>query len=306
VPALTDGPAGQVDAPARGGGIFFQTEPELGDDSPWPAPPAVVSSAFQAPTFQAAVHPRGPPGAGGRAMPKSSSTPVLPSIRQGSTESSSSRTVSAASLGLAGRRISDGEQTPQEAAARKAKVRLRHVTKAFEKAIIGKSILVFTDQKPVWRSIEKAFVSPAETRLCWVKSTAELWQRLYDAKEHYSALLLDLSKVELEVESVLNTIKQLERYCRMPIIVISTRRELPELVRTVCSFVVFLPLSAATLRESLLWCFDRHTVQQHCSYDMLYATPEEGEPDGWDGKADTKTPTLGVRPMSTVKGTKVS
>jgi len=170
----------------------------------------------------------------------------------------------------------------------------------------GKSILVFTDQKPVWRSVGKALVSPTETRLRWVKSTAELWQRLYDAREHHSALLLDLSKSEFEIESFLGTMTKLEKYGNMPIIVLSTERELPEVVRTVCSFVVFLPLSASTLRESLLWCFDRHTVQQHCDYDMLYVSPHVDKPGGRDGKADVSTPSLSVQPVSMAKGAKVA
>lgn len=248
------------------------------------------------------------------AKAKSASTPVLPKIRQGSSEPSGSRrplskAVSAASLGSAGRRGSlfEDEPTPQEVAARKARERVRHVTKAFERAISGKSILVFTDQKPVWRSIEKALVvSAAETKLRWVKSTTELMQRFYDAKEHYSALLLDLSKSELDVESLLTTVTKLERYGSIPIIVLSTERELPEMVRVICSFAVFLPLSASTLRESLLWCFDRHVVQQHCNYEMIHAQPQAGEPDGWDGKANAATPTLSVGPISMVKGTSVA
>jgi len=80
---------------------------------------------------------------------------------------------------------------------------------------------------------------------------------LRDRKEKHHALILDLSKSELEVGSLLKCCKEHARYGNMPIIVLSNDRELPEVVRTNCSFVVFHPLAASMLREALVWCFDR-------------------------------------------------
>jgi len=309
--ALADGaPAAAAleEAPASGG-IFFQTEPELDDDQ------AVAAMASPVQAAAPPVAGRGRPSVGDVANSRSASVASLPQIRQGSAGSAGgrrplSKASSAAGLGPAGRRgapAEDDEAPPKDAEARKAKERLRHVTRAFAKAIPGKSILVFTDQKAVQRSIAGALTSGTEVDLCWVKSTIELWQRLYEPKEH-AALLLDLSKSELDVGSLLSTVKQHSRYSRLPIIVLSADRELPEVVRMNCSFVVFLPLSAATLRESLLWCFDRQTVQQHCNYDWSYAAPQPGatDPAGRDSRAGAATTALSFQPMGMVKGTKVA
>merc|ERR1712048_1272049 len=80
-------------------------------------------------------------------------------------------------------------------------------------------------------------------------------------------LLIDLTKSELQTEPLLRTIQQDARYGQIPVIVLSADRELPEFVRNSCSFVVFLPLSASMLREALVWCFDRKTVQRYFKYE---------------------------------------
>merc|ERR1712007_416578 len=101
----------------------------------------------------------------------------------------------------------------------------------------GKSILVFTDKADMRKSIMRALLSTAtEVTLCFVRTTAELWHRLQDPKEYHHALFLDLSKSELQVEGLLRTIRQHERYGKLPIIVISAERNLPEIVSSSCSF----------------------------------------------------------------------
>merc|ERR1712113_764640 len=103
----------------------------------------------------------------------------------------------------------------------------------------------------------------SEVALVFVKSKAELVSRLGDIKESYHALLLDLSKKELQVESLLPVLREHQRYNRLPIIVLSAQSDLSEVVRNSCSFVVFFPLAAAMLREALLWCFDRKALLIH-------------------------------------------
>merc|ERR1719291_1505305 len=93
-------------------------------------------------------------------------------------------------------------------------------------------------------------------------------------KETYQALLLDLSKKELQVESLLPVLREHTRYSRLPIIVLSGQAELSEVVRNSCSFVVFFPLAAAMLREALLWCFDRKALLMHCNYGVAQ-NPDE-------------------------------
>lgn len=259
-----------------GAGIFFQTEPELDDDAFSPVaavpPPTQAAPATTAPAPASPPPPAVPPRvplAAASTVSKASSMPSLPKLQHAAIDSPSSSHMSLPQL--AQKSPHPAAASTKAIAAREANGRLRHIMTAFRKAIPGKSILVFTDSKVVRKSVMEALLCPTEVNLCCVKSTIELWQRLNEAKEHHSALLLDLSKNELQVESLLRTVKQHERYAKLPIIVLSSSRDLPEVVRINCSFVVFLPLSAATLREALLWCFDRQTVQQHCHYDLSYA-----------------------------------
>merc|ERR1712113_341379 len=87
--------------------------------------------------------------------------------------------------------------------------RMQHVMKLFHRTMPGKSILVFTDKADVRKSIMRALLSAAtEVALCFVRTTAELWQRLQDPKEQHHALLLDLSKNELQIEGLLRIVRQ--------------------------------------------------------------------------------------------------
>jgi CheY-like chemotaxis protein len=146
--------------------------------------------------------------------------------------------------------------------------RHQRVMKAFTKATSGKSILLFTDQKEVRKKITSVLLND-DTKLRFIKSSNDLWPRLRDPKEQYHALLIDLSKNELPIAAILRAIRQDARYAKLPIVVLSEDRNLPDVVRAACSFVVFLPLAAGMLREALVWCFDRASIQK------LYKSEEE-------------------------------
>lgn len=147
-----------------------------------------------------------------------------------------------------------------------AKKRYQCVMKAFTKATSGKSILLLTDRKDLRKQITSILLKD-DTSLRFLKTSNDLWPRLRDAKEQYHALLIDLSKNELPIEAILRTIRQDSRYGKLPIVVLSGDRILSEMVRASCSFVVFLPLAAAMLREALVWCFDRTSIEKLYKFD---------------------------------------
>jgi len=144
--------------------------------------------------------------------------------------------------------------------------RHQRVMKAFTKVMSGKSILVLTDNKELRKQITRVLLKD-DAPLRFVKTSNELWPRLRDTKEEYHALLVDLSKNELPIEAILRTIRHDSRYGKLPIVVMSGARDLPEMVRASCSFVVFLPLAAGMLREALVWCFDRASIQKLYKFD---------------------------------------
>lgn len=94
----------------------------------------------------------------------------------------------------------------------------------------------------------------------FVKSTNELWLHLRDPKDNYDIILVDLSKRELQIEQVLQTIRRNERYGLLPIVALSAHAELPDVVHQVCSYAVPLPASNLALREAFVWCFSRRSV----------------------------------------------
>jgi len=80
---------------------------------------------------------------------------------------------------------------------------------------------------------------------------------MQDPREAYQAFVFDLSKADLQADSLVICCREHGRYGNLPIVVLSEERELSELLRAKCSFVVYFPLVVAMLRESLLWCFDQ-------------------------------------------------
>jgi len=254
-------------------GSIFQTEPELDEM----LPPSAATSPSQARSATPTQH-----------VSRSSSVPALPRLEDashaGGQDGRASRSLwsgtggageeaapdisldqsgrpqhsrSAASLqSSAGR--TRGTTSPTQLAARDRK---RYVVKKFTKLVSGKSVLVLTDKVDVRRAICGA-LADAQGVLCFLKTSRELLQCLSDRKGQHDAVILDLTKEELRVDAVLNIVRQHERYGGLPIVVIAgEREELSELVRSSCNFVVFMPIAASMLREALLWCFDRRTLQ---------------------------------------------
>lgn len=214
----------------EGPGIFFQTEPDL-DESEVLSTPARSSSVPTLPRLPCTTH---------QVIEEEPSAHKLPKHLAHSRSFTTSKVSTEKSRGPS------YEQN--------------RIMKAFQKAMPGKSILVFTDKADVRKSIMRAVLS-AETCLTFVKNTVELWQRLRDAKEEHHLLIVDLTKSELQIESFVKMIRQHERYNMLPIVVLSANHDLPEVVRSSCSFVVFFPLAAATVREALLWCFKPRALQ---------------------------------------------
>lgn len=215
--------------------IFFQTEPELEDLSQEQA-----------------------------MLAKSSSVPVLPRLKAGGEDELEERSTVFDSKKMS----SFLEGTTQSSATglgdfkSSSQKQAQRIMKAFHRVIKGKNVLILTDKTDVRRSIMRAMMCAAEEmNLCFVRTTAELLKRMREAKEQYHALIVDLSKTELEVEGLVRTVRGHDRYGQLPMVVLANERELPDLVRQSCSFVVFFPLSATMLREALLWCFDRKSLQ---------------------------------------------
>merc|ERR1712032_1721025 len=112
----------------------------------------------------------------------------------------------------------------------------------------------------------------ADVDIVFAKSTVDLWQRLRDGKETYHILILDLEKSDLQVETVLRTARQYDRYTNLPVVVLSPQdRELSEFVQQSCSFVVFKPLVLSMIRDALLWCLNRGALEGRFRQDLALA-----------------------------------
>ena len=146
-----------------------------------------------------------------------------------------------------------------------SKVQATRLMKAFHQAVKGRSVLILTDQAEIRKSVMRSLMCAMnEMTICFSNSTSDMWKRL--RKEPFHALVVDLTKADLEVESLVKTLRAEPQMSMLPIIVLSKERELPELVRQSCSFVVFQPLSASMLREALLWCFNRTALKNQSYY----------------------------------------
>jgi len=176
------------------------------------------------------------------------------------------------------------------------------VMKAFARVAAKKSILVLTEKADVKKAIMNSLLAVG-TDLCFAKSATTTWQRLQDPKESFHALIWDLNKSEVSVNGLLRNIRAHERYSRLPIIVLTSEREISDAVRLACSFVVFHPVAPAMLREALLWCFDRKvltgmTSKQETvdSYDFLVGPAKSM--DAWPASpadGDCTAPTLALK-----------
>ncbi|CAK9094544.1 Uncharacterized protein SCF082_LOCUS44434 [Durusdinium trenchii] len=237
-----------VSAPASS--VFFQTEVELEDRKP--SKPTSIT--------------------------KTPSLPSLPSIpkskRDDSKEAAGKPELSEMSttieLKAGSENFSSLEREPKVPVDKK--LQAQRLMKAFHKAVDGRSVLILTDQSEVRKSVMRSLMCAVnEMSICFTCSTVDMWKRL--SKDLFHALMVDMSKADLEIESLVKTIRADPQYGTLPIIVLSHRQpELPDLVRQTCSFVVFHPLSASMLREALLWCFNRSALK-HQSYYWPQAAP---------------------------------
>lgn len=229
--ALTDGPT--TAPPSGDDGIFFHTELDI-EEARLTLP--------QAPA-------------------RSSSVPVLPDINGARAKEECEKFLSQKSQldsrNSLARSESQGSLRQSRVSASTEKVR---VMKAFHRAVLGKTLLVLTDKPEARKSIMHA-VQSAEVAVQFVKTTNDLWAKLRDSKEQHHLLVIDLCKHDLQVENVLRTVRQHAGYERLPIVVLSADEQLPDVVRTSCSYVIFKPLAASMVREALVWCFDRRALK---------------------------------------------
>lgn len=169
---------------------------------------------------------------------------------------SPARPSTSGSAGGAGtRELRRSQQKRSPAAERQTKM-----MKAFARASAKKTVLVLTEKADVQKNIMRSFLAGTMVDLCFVKTSSATWQRLQDPKESFHALIWDLTKSEVTVNTLLKNIRTHDRYSGLPIVVLSSDREISDTVRLACSFVVFHPIAPAMLREALLWCFDRKAL----------------------------------------------
>ena len=242
LPAITH----SVSMPATSSGVFFQTEVKMED-----AAPVVM---------------------------KTSSVPNLPRLGLAEELPEMSTTVELkSSLGVVETDSLEIRPEPDERAGSKGgkHKQAQRLMKAFEKAVSGRSILIFTDNANVRKGIMRSLMCTSrEMSICFARSSNDLWKRLQDSKERFHALIVDLGKSELEAEGLVKTVRADAHYGGIPIIVLSQERDLPDLVRKSCSFVVFHPLSSSMLREALLWCFNRQALRNQSYYFPASQQPE--------------------------------
>jgi len=268
-------------APASSGGVFFQTEVEVEERKS--SKPTVMKTS---------------------SLPSVASLPSLTKKgREGKLDETSEMSTTidwkaspSESISLEPSGEMQKPQSPPPAKREKddKKIQAQRLMKAFHKAVDGRSILILTDRGEVRKSIMRSLMCAVnELSICFTCSTADLWKRL-QSKEIFHALLVDLSKEDLEVEGLVKTIRADHQYGSLPIIVLSQERELPDLVRQSCSFVVFQPISASMLREALLWCFNR-TALKHQSYYWPAQASQAAQAPVPLKRNTSKVPTLTVR-----------
>eukprot|EP00438_Fugacium_kawagutii_P013780 Skav232257 [mRNA] locus=scaffold273:165042:167467:- [translate_table: standard] len=245
-------------APAGSGGVFFQTEVELeeGNAQKLGKPTMLKTSSLPSVASLPSLTEKGKEGRLEELSEMSTEWKPYPSESVSLVEPSEELQKITAPSPQCAERAGDKDQK---------KIQAQRLMRAFHKAVDGRSVLILTDQSDVRKSIMRSLMCAInEMSICFTCSTADLWKRL-QGKEVFHALLVDLSKADLEVEGLVKTIRADPQYGNLPIIVLSQERELPDLVRQSCSFVVFQPLSASMLREALLWCFNRSALK-HQSY----------------------------------------
>ncbi|CAE8714701.1 unnamed protein product [Polarella glacialis] len=194
-------------SPAVTSSIFF-TEPDLEDTEPYPPP-----------------------------LERASSVPLLPRLKASSDELSEDRLASSDLRKFASQLAGGPSQSESAATLRNSSTKssesqqARRLMKAFHRSVAGKTVVILTDKAEVRKSIMRALLSSAEEMdLLFVRTASELWTEFAKMKEQHHALIIDLNKAELKVESLVRTVRSSGRYLQLPIIVISNDRDLPDVV----------------------------------------------------------------------------
>ena len=140
--------------PATSSGVFFQTEVKMEDSAP--------------------------------VVLKTSSVPNLPRLGLVEELPEMSTTVE-----LSEAKPEGLEDAPDQSKAGKNK-QAQRLMKAFEKAVSGTSVLIFTDKADVRKGIMRSLMCAAnEMSICFARSSNDFWKRLQDGKE--TGLLLSNS-----------------------------------------------------------------------------------------------------------------
>lgn len=268
-------------ASAPAGGVFFQTEVV---EERKPSKPTVVKTSSLPVASLPSIKKANPGSTGNSKEGKSEELSEMSTTIEWKASPSESISLVEPSDEV------QKQQAPSPQAPRDKddkKIQAQRLMKAFHKAVDGRSVLILTDQSDVRKSILRSLMCAVnEMSICFTCSTADLWKRL-QGKEVFHALLVDLSKADLEVEGLVKTIRADPQYGNLPIIVLSQERDLPDLVRQSCSFVVFQPISASMLREALLWCFNRNALKHQSYYWPAQAAPLK--------RSNSKAPNLTIR-----------
>eukprot|EP00746_Dinoflagellata_sp_MGD_P007601 gnl/MRDRNA2_/MRDRNA2_115073_c0_seq1.p1 gnl/MRDRNA2_/MRDRNA2_115073_c0~~gnl/MRDRNA2_/MRDRNA2_115073_c0_seq1.p1 ORF type:complete len:871 (+),score=176.10 gnl/MRDRNA2_/MRDRNA2_115073_c0_seq1:69-2681(+) len=160
-----------------------------------------------------------------------------------------------------------------EEARSKEERRKRRIVNAFRRVVRGRSFVVLTEDNDVRNVLKKTFLS-LRAELLFVKTAMELLHVLSDPRQTHHVFLLDLAKPDLNVDGLLRTIRRAPRYQAAPVIAISLGRNLPELVKSTCSYVVFKPPSPDIVREATVWCLDRGVLESHFRQEGTLGEPE--------------------------------
>lgn len=170
---------------------------------------------------------------------------------------------------------SDEEKSYRKSQEAKSKEdqRKRRIVDAFRRVVRARSFVILTDDNDVRNVLKKTFLS-LKAELLFVKTAMELLHALSDPRQTHHVFLLDVAKPDLNVDGLLRTIRKTARYQAVPVIAISLSRNLSELVKSTCSYVVFKPPSPDIVREATVWCLDRGILESHFRKEGTLGEPE--------------------------------
>jgi len=176
--------------------------------------------------------------------------------------------------------ISDEEKSHLQSQEIRSKEdrRKRRTVNAFRRVVKSRSFVILTDDNDVRNVLKKTFLS-LKAELLFVKTAMELLHALSDLRQNHHVFMLDLAKPDLNVDGLLRTIRRTPRYQSAPVIAISMSRNLPELVKSTCSYVIFKPASPEIVREATVWCLDRGVLESHFQQEGTLGAEEISKPE---------------------------